>query len=246
MHRKRFGEGAVNRWLLRETFFANGKGGSELKAKYFVALAAFLCVPVAGAQGVNVQAVKAIEEATRLMNTCAAIAARISSIPVPPGQKQAADRDHLIELRAAVGDKSGGAENSALAREARRKAREDYEKSLTPEQRAFMTNVREGRRALRDCGREYEKIRVSSLTAVKGAAESLASKKAPTEDDKKLGAVLKAYLEAQEKLSRDITSLSKNIEVQRYTVRVVSRYFLGTEDDNGRPVVPAGQPNPKK
>ncbi len=214
-----------------------------MKAKYFVALAAFSCVPVAGAQGVNLQA---IEQAAKLMNTCAAIAAKISSIPVPPGQKEAADRDHRIELRAAVGDKIGGAENSALAREARRKAREDYEKSLTPEQRAFMTNVREGRRALRDCGREYEKIRVSSRTAVKGAAESLASKKAPTEDDKKLGDVLKHYLGAQENLSRDITSLSKNIEVQRYTVRVVSRYFLGTEDDNGRPVAPAGQQKPQK
>lgn len=216
-----------------------------MKVRYLLAIAAIAGAPAAGAQGVNVPA---IEQAAKIMNSCAAIAAQISAIPVPPGQKEAADRDQRIALRAAVGDKSGGNENTALAREVRRKAREDYEKSLTPEQRAFMNNVREGRRALRDCGREYAKIGVSSRAAVKAASDSMAGmkNKSPTEADKKLGAALASYLGAQENLSRQITALSKHIELQRYTARVVSRYFLGTEDDSGRPIVPAAQQNLKK
>lgn len=204
-----------------------------MKTKFALTLAALCAAPVTFAQDSSLQA---LDDAAKIMNNCAAIAKQIAAIPAPPGQDMVATARSYHELHSATAEKAGGAENSEAAKAARKKWREDFEKSLTPEQLAFRKDVSAGREALRDCGREYAKVDASSHALAKTVAGALAAQKTPSDEGKKTGAALMAYMSASQNLVKEIAALSKDIETQRYVARVISRYFLGTEDDHGQPV----------
>ena len=166
-----------------------------MNTRFVLTLAALCAAPAAIAQDA-----KSLDNATKIINQCAAIAKQIADIPAPPGQNAAAAAEQYQDMLKAAGDKAGGAANSEAAKAARKKARDDFDKALTPQQRAFMTQVRAGRDELRKCGQEYEKVNAPSMALAKKVSESLGAKKTATEEDKKTGASVMAYMTAHEKM----------------------------------------------
>lgn len=214
-----------------------------VNAKYVLTLAALCAAPAAIAQDA-----KTLGDATKVMTNCAAIAKKIAGIPAPSGQNAAAAAaaEQYYEMLKSATQNAGGSANSEQGKAARAKAREEYEKGLKPEQRAFLTQVQAGRDELRKCGQEYQKVNASSEAIVKKLSNSIGAKTTPTEEDKKTGAAVMAYMGAQENLVTEIAALSKDIETQRYVSRVISRFFLGTEKDDGPPAASAAAPSKKK
>jgi len=195
-------------------------------------LAALCASPVAMAA--DTSAIKPLSEATRIMDNCAVIAKRISSLPVPKDHDAARAAEHYNEVMKEASKAAGGDPKSAQAKAGREKARDQYMKSIPPEAQAFMTKIRAERDELRKCGEQYAKVNASSHALAKKTSDSFADEsKKPTEDDKKVGAAVVAYLASSEKLTTEIAALSKDLVHQRYVHGVIAKYFLG--QDEGAP-----------
>lgn len=193
-----------------------------MKRKFVLALAALCVAPVTIAQDARLQA---LGYAAGIMNDCAAIAQKITAFPAPPGQNVVAVASARHELLRVVSEKAGGAEMSEAVVAARRKTREDFEKSLTPQQMAFIKNVIDQRGQLINCAREFKKISASSRVLSKTLSDALVAKQTPSEEDKKMGAMLIAYMGASENLVTQLSALSKDVEMQALVAEVIRGFF---------------------
>ncbi len=172
----------------------------------------------------------------------------IAHLPVPAGHRPAAAPGQILRMREdaeSADEKARGVAPSLATKEARVRAREAAEKALTQEHKAFQTQVRTRLAELEKCGQEYVTVNPRSQAFVTTFVETLRAK-TPTEDDKKTIAALVAYMDAQRTLVAEITTLSKDIETQRYASHVINRYFLVTGKVDGKPVAPAAAAPAKK
>lgn len=188
--------------------------------KRVVLIVAAMCASSGALAADMSQTINPLNEATKIMDRCAAIAARISSTPVPQGHGEA---------RAAELFNQSVAKAQPVAAAAPGKAPPPPEmKKIAPEQTAFMTKIRAERDQLEACGKEYVKVNkpADALLAKTGEALEKEQAKTATEDHKKLGAAMMAYSKSEENLAAAITALSKDKVHEAYLGRVVDMYFL--------------------
>lgn len=188
-----------------------------MNKKVLLAVAA-MCASSASLAADVSQTINPLAEATKIMDRCAAIAARISSMPVPPGHEEARAAEHFNETVAK-------AQPTAVAA----KAPAPEMKKVPPEHQNFMVKIRAEREQLEKCGQEYVKVNKPGDTLMQKTGEALEKEqtKSASEDHKKLGAAMMAYAKSEENLAAAITKLSKDKIHERYLGRVVDKYFLG-------------------
>jgi hypothetical protein len=104
-------------------------------------------------------------------------------------------------------------------------------KVIAPDQQAFFVMVRGERLNLQNCGVEYAKVNKAADAVMKSAGDAMEKNAAQsgTEDDKKVAAAMAAYAKSSENLATAITSLSKDLDHQRYVGATVNKYFLGRD-----------------
>jgi len=193
-----------------------------LKTKFLLTVAA-MCASSASLAADVSPTINPLAEATKIMDRCAGIANRISSMKVPPGAAEA----RLAELH-----NEGVAKMQATAAPGvKSKEAAPEVKRIAPEHQAFMSGIRAERGQLEKCGQEYARVNKPAEALMKRTGEAFEKNptKSPSEDDKKVGAAMMAYSKASENLATSITALSKDSVHQRYVGRVVNKYFLGRE-----------------
>ncbi len=164
------------------------------------------------------QTINPLAEATKVMDRCAAIATKIADTPVPPGHGQAVAAAFHNEVMSKENAKAAPGKAGAPGQMM----------TVPPEQQAFFNMILAQRNELQKCGEEYLKVHkpADSLMKTTGEAMEKSQAKAPSEDDKKVGAAMMAYAKSGEKLASAITGLSKDVDYERYVGPVVHKYFL--------------------
>ncbi len=194
------------------------------------------------------QTVNPLVEAAKIMDRCAAIATKISSNKVPPGHAEAVaaafHNEQVAKAGASSGAKSGaaagaGAISSISTTSAGTSpgagnivsAEPEAVKVVAPDHQAFFVMVRGERQNLQRCGEEYSKVNKAADAVMKSAGDAMEKNPAKTasEDDKKVAAAMTAYAKSSENLATAITSLSKDLDHQRYVGATVNKYFLGRD-----------------
>lgn len=195
-----------------------------MKTKVLLSLALVCASNIALAVDVA-PTINPLSEATRVMDLCATVAKNISSIKPPAGHAEARAAEQFNQTLIKEHEKAQLAKpagSPAVPVDA------SQFKQITPEQQAFLTNIRAQRRQLQQCGEVYSKANAGMQAFVKKTSDALADpKKKPNEDDKKVGAAIVAYMQSGENLSASIAVLSKDEVLQRYVERTIRKYFLG-------------------
>lgn len=184
--------------------------------KRILLIATAICAS-SGAMAADVsQTINPLAEATRIMDRCAGIAAKISSTPVPAGHNEAV---------------AAAFHNEAMAKSAEhgKAVAPGQLKAVAPEQKAFFAMIRTERDALQKCGEDYQKVHKAAEALSDKAGAALEKAKTPTEDDKKVGAAVMAYEKSSEHMAGAITALSKDVNYERYVGAVVNKYFLAQD-----------------
>ncbi len=165
--------------------------------------------------------VNPMTEATKIMERCTAIAKRISAMPVPAGHSEARAAEHYNQSIAKAAPAAAGQPAAAAAEPMK----------IGPEHQAFMNNIRAARDELEKCGMEFQKVNKTTDALVKKTGDELEkdAAKNPTEDHKKIGAAMAAYIKADDDLEKAIESLSKDKIHERYLGRSINKYFLGRD-----------------
>jgi hypothetical protein len=153
------------------------------------------------------------------MDRCAAIATKIADTPVPPGHGPAVAAAFHNEVVAKEHAKAAPGKAAAPAAEMM---------TVPPAQQAFFNMILAQRNELAKCGEEYLKVHKPADALMKKTGEAMekSQAKAPSEDDKKVGAAMMAYAKSSEKMAAAITGLSKDVDYERYVGPTVHKYFL--------------------
>jgi hypothetical protein len=219
-----------------------------LKKKALLSVAAMCASFGASAADVS-QTINPLVEATKIMDRCAAIANKISGTKVPAGHAEAVAAAFANEQAAKAPATAGGAAKSGAAAGAGAapasistssgasanpnivSAEPEAVKVIAPNQQAFFVMVRGERLNLQNCGMEYAKVSKAADAVMKSAGDAMEKNPAKTasDDDKKVAAAMAAYGKSSENLATAITSLSKDLDHQRYVGATVNKYFLGRD-----------------
>ena len=195
-------------------------GVINLKKKVLLSVAA-MCASSAVLAADMSQTINPLNDATRIMDRCAAIAHKISSTKVPPGHPEAlAAAFHNEEMAKAHATASPG---KPLAPE--------HLKAVAPDHQAFFKMIQAERAELNKCGEDYARVHKPTHALMKKAGDDMEKNpaKSASEDDKKVAAAMMTYSKSSESLAVAIASLSKDVNHQRYVAPVINKYFLGRD-----------------